>query len=358
MISIFQLNQSHALESGGILDSVEIGYSISGVPRDDGSNVIIICHTLTGGIDIVSSRFWWFVGEGKLIDPNEFCVISMATLGSWHGSSSPSNQRNVQKDKQRLDFPTITVTDSVNAHRQLLRSLGIRRARALIGGSFGGFCAYTWLTLEPNLFDVALIFQSALRCSAHTIAFFALARELICTDPAWSNGNYNRQEVIDMPGVKQMLALNRLLQFSHAHFEARFPPEIRYPQNAQQTSFAEPWSPVDTFVLGDPKSVKELDPADFLCLTRSSALFDLHHSFPDLSDRWRRLRTKTIHIPCIQDWRYPVEGMEVIHHHMRELGLDSHMLVSDSPYGHGSFLHDPASIKPFLPFLEQVMRDA
>lgn len=353
---IFHLKQPLTLESGDVLDSVEVAYHITGRPSSDGSNIVVVCHTLTGGIDIASSRFWWFVGPGQLIDTNHYCVISMASLGSWHGSSSPSNQGVSAPPQQRLKFPTVTVTDSVNAHRQLLRSLGIRRARGLIGGSFGGFCAYTWLTLEPELFDVALIFQSALRCSAHTIGFFALARELICSDPAWSNGAYRAQDVKEMPGVRQLLALNRLLQFSHAHFESKFPPDQRYPPHAQKTSFADGWSPVDSFVLGNAQSVQGLDPADFLCLTRSSALFDLHRSFPDLADRWRRLRTRIVQIPCVQDWRYPVEGMEITHQHMRELGLDSHLLVSQSSYGHGSFLHDPGSIEPFLPFLELILR--
>jgi len=355
---VYQLRQPLTLESGDVLDSVEIAYNITGEPNDDGSNVVVVCHTLTGGIDIQSSRVWWFVGPDQLIDTNHFCVISMASLGSWHGSSSPTNQSGPTQPKQRLQFPTVTVIDSINAHRQLLHSLGIGRVRALIGGSFGGFCAYTWLALEPELFDLALIFQSALRCSAHTIAFFALARELICADQAWAKGMYRAQDVMSMPGVNHMMALNRLLQISHAHFESKFPPDQRYPQQAQQRSFADAWSPVDTFVLGEPKSLKGFDPADFLCLIRSSALFDLHRSFPNLSSRWQNLRTKIVQIPCVQDWRYPVEGMEVIHHFMGELGIDSHLLVTESPYGHGSFLYDPASLQSFLPFLKRFVHTA
>jgi homoserine O-acetyltransferase len=353
-MAIHLLDKPLLLESGHVIDSVEIACQITGDPREDGSNVVVICHTLTGGIDIESSPVWWFVGPGQLIDTDHFCVISMATLGSWHGSSSP-NRVAASGMKSRLEFPTVTVTDSVNAHRQLLSQLGIYRARVLIGGSFGGFCAYTWLTLEPDLFDVALIFQSALRCSAHTIGFFALARELICSDPAWAQGNYSEQDVVSMPGIKRMLALNRLLQFSHAHFESKFPPDQRYPQQAHHTSYADPWSPLDSFLLGEPKSLQGLDPADFLCLIRSSALFDLHLSFPDLLIRWRQLRTQIVQIPCVQDWRYPVEGMQSIHQQLDRLGITTHLLVSKSPYGHGSFLHDPASLKPFLPFLNRII---
>lgn len=343
------------LESGEVLNPVTIAYEIHGVPRADGSNVVVVCHTLTGGLEIVGSKPWWFVGRGQLIDSDDACIISLATLGNWRGSSSPNSHRIQGINQRRLDFPTITVRDSIEAHRQVLKSLGVRRARAVVGGSFGGFCAYTWLALEPEIFDVALIFQSALRCSAHTIGFFELARDLIVSDHRWRGGDYQDDDVMQMDGLKRMLALNRLMQFSHHHFERKFPPEARYREQAQQTHFTEPWSPVDDFVMAQPQALQGLDPADFLCLIRSSALFDLERTCPDLWQRWRRLRTMVVHVPCRQDWRYPVAGMEQIHKRMESLGVASRLLITESDYGHGSFLHDPRSLRPFLPLLNEIL---
>lgn len=343
------------LESGETLDPVKISYTMHGKPRPDGSNVVVVCHTLTGDIDIVKAKSWWLIGPGQLIDSNNACIISMATLGSWRGSSSPNSQTKEGSKKSRLDFPTITVRDSVEAHRQVLKDLGITKARGLIGGSFGGFCAYTWLALEPELFDVALIFQSSLRCSAHTIGFFELARELIVSDQRWQDGGYKDSDVDEMEGVKKMLALNRLMQFSHHHLEQLFPPVKRYPKEALGKNFTKPWSPVDSFIMAEAKSMQGFDPADFLCLIRSSALFDLEHTCRDLWDRWAKLRTAVVQIPCQQDWRYPVSGMAKIHEKMLTSGITSKLCISESDYGHGSFLHDPDSIKPMLPLLSKIL---
>lgn len=349
------LKQPLRLESGGVLDPVDVTYEIHGTPRPDGSNVVVVCHTLSGDLGIVRSKPWWFVGPGQLIDSNDACIISMATLGTWRGSSSPNSQHR-STGRRRLDFPTVTVLDSVEAHRRVLHELGITRARALIGGSFGGFCAYTWLALEPDLFDVALIFQSALRCSAHTIGFFGLARELIVSDERWQDGEYNDDEVIGMEGLKRMLALNRLMQFSHDHFERKFPAATRYPGQAQRIPFAEAWSPVDEFVMADPQSLQGLDPADFLCLIRSSALFDLERTCPDLWQRWQQLRTTVVQIPCHQDWRYPVAGMARIHEKLLGVGVNSRLYITESDYGHGSFLHDRASLEQILPLLTKIVQ--
>ena len=77
---IYKLTERFALEEGGYLDSAKIEYEITGKPNRDGSNVIIICHTLTGNIDVVSSKLWTFVGSEQTIDTNQYCVISLGTL--------------------------------------------------------------------------------------------------------------------------------------------------------------------------------------------------------------------------------------------------------------------------------------
>ena len=352
---IYRLNQPLKLESGKTLSPVDIAYSISGTPHSDGSNVIVICHTLTGGIQPKSSSIWWFVGPGKLIDTDYFCVIAMAALGSWHGGSSPCWRGNNMEKPLGIDFPTVSVIDSVRAHHQLLTQLGICHARAVIGGSFGGFFSYAWLAMYPEMFDLALIFQSALLCSAHTMAFFSLAKELICSDPAWNMGKYNKEAISNMVGIRQLLGLNRLIQLSHARFEELFPTANRQKEENIGSHFSLRNSKIDEFMLSAPKSLQGLDPNSFLCLMQSSAMFDLEKSVPNLWERWKQLKTHLVQIPCAQDWRYPVSGMLDIHRKAKQTGVSSHFHVTRSRYGHGSFLHDPESLKSILPLLYKLL---
>ncbi len=348
---IVRLQRPMRLESGQILDPVEICYSISGEPYSDGSNVVIVCPTLTGGIEVATQKEWWFIGPGELIDTDHFCVISMAALGSLHGSSSPSSINPINGKQFGLSFPTVTVTDSVRANQKVLNMLGIKRARALIGGSYGGFCAYTWLTLDPQLFDIAIIFQSALRCSAHTMAAFAFIRELICSDPAWNQGSYVPEDIPSMSGMQEMLGFNRLFQLSHSRLEDLFPVDVRRQDLKLDVNFSKPCSALDKFIAGPPGSLKGSDPNSLLCTLRSSTLFDLERSIPNLWARWKDLRTKLIQIPCAQDWRYPVEGMLSIHRQASSNGVNSQLRVTRSNYGHGSYLYDQQSLGSVIPFL-------
>ena len=110
-------------------------------------------------------------------------------------------------------------------------------------------------------------------------------------------------------------------------------------------------------MLSAPKSLQGLDPNSFLCMMQSSALFDLERSVPDLWQRWKRMKTQLVQIPCAQDWRYPVSAMLDVHRMAKQAGLNSQFFVTRSPYGHGSFLHDPASLKSVLPLLYKLLHD-
>lgn len=156
-----------------------------------------------------------------------------------------------------------------------------------------------------------------------------------------------------MVGIRQLLALNRLIQLSHARFEELFPAEYRQSDKNISSHFSLKNSKIDEFMLSAPKSLQGLDPNSFLCLMHSSTIFDLEKSVPNLWQRWKKMKTHLVQIPCAQDWRYPVSGMLDIHRKAKQTGLNSHLYVTRSPYGHGSFLHDPTSLLPILPLLQK-----
>ena len=355
MKGLITLKNPLKLESGQWLDNAKVAYTQYGEPNQDGSNVILICHTLSGDINILEQKEWWFIGDNQWIDPKKYCIIAFATLGSWHGSSSPIKDVGNQESKYGIAFPTVTVTDSVRAHQQALQQLGISKVRAIIGGSFGGFCVYTWLTLNPQLIDIAIVFQSAARCSAHTIGLFSLMRELICADPAWNNGNYEADQIKTMMGLQQAIALNRLFALSHHFYEQKLAPKQRRETMELTAGYWQPFSLVDTFINQPANSLRGLDPNALLSTLRASSLFDLERTFPDVWERWQRMRTQLIQIPCKQDWRYPPEGMEEIHQKCVGMNITSVLKPTSSMLGHGSFLHDPASLQSLLPFLNKVI---
>ena len=353
---IYKLKERLALEEGGYLDSAKIEYEITGKPNRDGSNVIIICHTLTGNIDVVSSKLWTFVGSEQTIDTNQYCVISLGTLGGLTKSTGPKTEHKTG-EIYGPDFPTVTVTDSVRAHIDVLKSLGIKQAKAVIGGSYGGFCAYTWIALKPKFFKLAVIFQSGLCCSAHTIALFSLCRDLIVSSPHWKGGHYTEKDLGKLYQYKQMIAVNRLFQLNYCKFEEKFSRSYRTRTLKRKAKYWEPHSIIDDYITSQPSAISGIDPNTMLSTLSSSSLFDIERSFPDIWTRWEKLSTTVLQVPCRQDWRYPIEEMSETHEKMRAIGVNTYYQPTESKWGHGSYLYDPASLKQVLPLITRLLKE-
>src|SRR5262249_60210883 len=52
-----------------------------------------------------------------------------------------------------MSFPVVSFKDFVNVQKALVDSLGIRRLRAVVGASGGGFQVYEWAASYPNMVD-------------------------------------------------------------------------------------------------------------------------------------------------------------------------------------------------------------
>ena len=76
------------------------------------------------------------MGQGRALDPEQYCIIATDALGNgW--SSSPSNRR----DQPGTQFPRFTLKDMVASQYRLLEVLGIKELFCVIGASIGGMQA-------------------------------------------------------------------------------------------------------------------------------------------------------------------------------------------------------------------------
>ena len=138
---IEKFNEPLYLESGRLLEEFEIVYETYGTLNEDKSNVIIICHALSGShhaagrYEKEAKAGWWdkFIGDGKTIDTNKYFVICSNNIGSSYGSTSPLSINPSTKKEYRLKFPVLTISDIVNAQMKLYKKLGINNAVAVIG---------------------------------------------------------------------------------------------------------------------------------------------------------------------------------------------------------------------------------
>ena len=176
--SKFQIQQ-FKLDSGEVLDEVEIAYTTYGQLSKSGDNAILIFHALTGS-HLLAGRFekfedeslpwneeleigWWdeFVGPGKMVDTNEYFVICANYLGGCYGSTGP-NSLGMNKEKT---FPEITFIDIENSQKQLIDYLGVKSLSAVIGPSIGGLMALEFASRFPDSVEKIISISSSYKVS-------------------------------------------------------------------------------------------------------------------------------------------------------------------------------------------------
>jgi hypothetical protein len=139
------------LESGEVLPGpIDVAYETYGTLNEDKSNVILVCHALSGSAHAAgyhrmideetfdgATEGWWedIIGPGKGIDTNKFFVICSNFLGSCYGTTGPTSVNPKTGKRYGITFPTITISDMVKVQRELIRQLGIEKLLAVVGGS-------------------------------------------------------------------------------------------------------------------------------------------------------------------------------------------------------------------------------
>lgn len=162
------------LEGGGLLDDVQVAYRTWGRLAASRDNAVLVCHALTGNAD---ADAWWepLLGSGRALDPNRDFIVCSNILGSCYGTTGPSTYGS--------GFPRITVRDIVAVQRALVRHLGIRRLRLVIGGSFGGMQVLEWALCAPDVVGSIAPIATSGRHSPWAIAWNEAQRQAIALDP-------------------------------------------------------------------------------------------------------------------------------------------------------------------------------
>ncbi|TAE31811.1 MAG: homoserine O-acetyltransferase [Cytophagales bacterium] len=180
----FDYKYSFPLEAGGTLPGFRLAYTTFGTLQNDGSNVIWVCHALTGNADPTD---WWngMVGPGKYYDPAKWFVVCANVIGSCYGSTGPLSINPETNEPFYHDFPIITIRDMVGALDLLRQELGIEQIHACIGGSVGGQQAVEWAIMQPGLIENLVLIATNAVHSPWGIAFNESQRMAIEADATW-----------------------------------------------------------------------------------------------------------------------------------------------------------------------------
>ena len=199
------------LESGSHLPGFQLKYTTYGTLDHERSNVVWVCHALTGNSDAPD---WWegLFAAGGVFDAHRYFIVCANALGGCYGSTGPLSINPETGKTWYHSFPDLTNRDVVRAFDLLREHLGFRRIHSLIGGSLGGQQVLEWAILRPDLFRNVIPVACNAVHSAWGIAFNETQRMAIELDPGWKTDSPRA----GVEGMKVARAIAMLSYRTHA----------------------------------------------------------------------------------------------------------------------------------------------
>ena len=182
----FKSDKPLVLESGKILNGIEVAYHTYGHYNPEINNVIWICHAFTANSDAAD---WWpgMIGKGYLFDPEKHFIVCANILGSCYGTTGPLTINPDTGKPWHLGFPALTVRDLVASHELLRVHLGINRIHTVVGGSIGAHQAMEWAIIKPEIFAHLIIIAAGAYYTPWGIAFNESQRLALLADQSFYN---------------------------------------------------------------------------------------------------------------------------------------------------------------------------
>jgi homoserine O-acetyltransferase len=337
------------LESGRIFEPYEIMYETYGEKNSDSSNVILVCHALSGSHH-AAGRYdpsdakagWWddLIGSGKPVDTDKYYVICTNVIGSCFGSTGPMSLDPYTQRPYRTHFPVLTIKDMVKAQKALLAQLGIHHLKAIVGGSMGGMQALTFAVEFPNFADIIIPMATTYATSPWVIALNKVAQSALLADPSFNNGNYE-SELVKQEG---MAGLSAARMAGYLGYLSPQTMDNKFGRNyVAQDGLFELFGrfEVERYLDYNGNNFPQwFDPLSFLYIIKAINIFDLSRGHESLEDAFLRIRSKIYLIGFTQDMMFFPKEMEEIKAICDRVGVGENVSYYEveSSYGHDAFL--------------------
>ena len=359
-VTLFHPPHELTLEGDKSLGPITIAYETYGQLNDAKDNAIFICHALTGDAHVAGRRRpedrkpgWWdaFVGPGKGIDTSKYFVVCANVLGGCQGTTGPTSLSPATGEPYGINFPFLTIADIVRVHKALVDYLGIERLLGVVGGSLGGMQVLEWAARYPDSIRSAVILASGPRLSPQGIAFNAVGRRAIFTDPRFRDGDYYGQEDKPQFGLALARMIAHITYLSEKSIEMKFGRRLQHSNELTYDLQRETEFQIESYLHYQGKRfVERFDANSYLLLTRAMDYFDLEEAHGPMRESLARTDARFLVVSYTTDWLFPTSQSREIVSALLDARRDVTFLELDSPHGHDAFL-----IESELPMLHDVV---
>jgi len=325
------------LESGEELRQVPVGYRTWGRLNDDGTNAIVIGHSLTSSSD---ASAWWgdCIGPGRALDTDHYFVICANVMGSPYGTVSPVSINPATQQRYGVDLPQATVRDTVALHKLLLDHLGVRQIAFVIGGSMGGMQALEWSFYGEYVRALVPIGVGG-RHSAWCIAWSEAQRQTIFADAAWQGGHY-REECPPAAGLAAARMMAMISYRSFTSFQERFGRSHAGVNGSVESPFN-----VESYLHHHGKKlVNRFDANCYVYLTRLMDSHDVARGRGRYEDVLGQIRQEALVIGIRSDVLYLLEEQE----ELAEYLPNAELAILEANHGHDTFLIEQETLSDIV----------
>jgi homoserine O-acetyltransferase/O-succinyltransferase len=343
------------LDSGAQLGPITLAYETYGELNERRDNALLLLHALSGdahaaGFHSLSQRKpgWWdsMVGPGRAFDTDKYFVICSNVIGGCTGSTGPSSINPATGTPYAATFPVLTIADMVRAQARLLDCLKIQQLHAVAGGSMGGFQALEWVTAFPERVRGAVLLATSARHAPQAVAWNAIGRRAIMSDPRWRGGDYYGHEPPE-DGLALARMIGHVTYLSDASFEQKFSRHFRHgngPQFVLDREFE-----VESYLEYQGRSFNtRFDANTYLYITKAMDYWDLPAQYGSLDAALARSQAAHLLISFDSDWLYPTADSAAIAGSFHRVGRRADHIELHSTAGHDAFLVDYAAQVPYI----------
>lgn len=342
----YTINEKIKFESGVEFGPITVAYETYGQLNDTKDNAILVVHALTGdahaaGYHTESDKKpgWWdtLIGPNKAFDTNKYFVICTNILGGCSGTTGPSSINPETNEPYGLSFPVFTIEDTVIVQKKLLDYLGVKSLYTVAGGSMGGMQAMQFVMSYPDMVKSSILIATTSRLSPQAIAFNAVGRNSIISDPAWNNGNYYNSEVKPDRGLSNARMIGHITYLCEEAMYNKFGRKLQ-DKNHYDFNFDIDFQ-VESYLQHQGQIfVDRFDANSYLYITKAVDYFDPAEKYGSLQKAFEKSNAKYLVISFDSDWLFPsVQSKEIVNTLM-QLGKDVSYCEIQSPCGHDAFL--------------------
>lgn len=324
---IFEYNKPFLLECGTYLSSFRLNYATYGTFDAKKSNVVWVCHALTGDAKVLG---WWpqLFGQGKLFDSEKHFIVCVNVLGSCYGSTGPLSINENTQLPYFHDFPAISMRDIVATFEILRNHLQISKILTCIGGSLGGQQALEWAVSYPELIENLILMATNARTSPWGIALNETQRMAIKADKTWLENSAKA----GIEGMKVARTMALLSYRSYQTYNETQKDDI----NALGTYKAASYQQYQGQKFGD-----RFNAFSYWALTIILDSHNVGRNRQSLELALNRVKAKTLVMGISTDVLFPIVEQQFLAAHIPNAQL--HIL--DSLFGHDGFLIESEKIE-------------